>query len=226
MTAGEVAALVTMPHLLVALDLDANERTHRLRCPLCGSKNPTAFSWREDGLWHCFRCGAGGDKFTLVRRLLGCDFRKALQFLASLAGVEAGSNSQAEVERAKRERERLDGAVAWLMGVECRALDAVRGAIASLEQLRTQASHRLGQLMRGEPELFPAEAESRWDDLAVSELDLPKWNVAYHIIAFGSTPIRLQFLLHREAREKLIERVLLVEGFVCDDGYFQEVPYA
>src|SRR5712691_2912375 len=86
--AREIAVLVPTAQLLAALGFDVNERTRRCACILHGGANPTAFSWREDGRWHCFSCGRGGDRIALVRAVCGCSFREAVTFLAQLAGVE------------------------------------------------------------------------------------------------------------------------------------------
>lgn len=114
MNAHSVAALVPMPGLLAALCFDVNERTRRSPCLIHGGKNPSAFAWRDDGRWYCHSCGAGGDKFALVRAVRQCSFREAVGFLAALAGVEYHPSklSRAEVERVRDKRERAEGA-AW-----------------------------------------------------------------------------------------------------------------
>ena len=110
----EVAELVPMPHLLEALAIEANTRTRRAACILHGGSNPTAFSWREDGRWRCFSCGASGDRIALVRAVQQCGFREAVAFLAHLAGVsyEPQRVSRRQIEAAKRQRQRADAA-AW-----------------------------------------------------------------------------------------------------------------
>jgi hypothetical protein len=58
----EIATLVSVPELLRNLGFEVNERARRARCLLHSGSNPTAFAWREDGRWHCFVCGKGGDR--------------------------------------------------------------------------------------------------------------------------------------------------------------------
>jgi len=76
------SALPSYLHILERLGLPPG-RHGRSSCPLCGgSKNSTKFSYSETkGLWHCFACGAKGDKISLVEKALNCDFKEALRWL-------------------------------------------------------------------------------------------------------------------------------------------------
>jgi len=100
--ARKIAASVAMPYLLSALDFDVNERTRRCACRLHGGLNRTAFSWREDGRWHCFSCGRGGDRIALVQVAKQCGFREAVTFLAGLAGVEFQIHRPFRAEMARK----------------------------------------------------------------------------------------------------------------------------
>ncbi len=63
-------------------------RFKRSRCPICQSNNPTVFSILPHGKrGHCFRCGFSGDQFDLLQKVLGLDFRRALQWAANRVGV-------------------------------------------------------------------------------------------------------------------------------------------
>jgi hypothetical protein len=48
------------------------------------------------GLWHDFVTGDGGDIFTLVQTVRGCDFREALEWLADFAGIDLGTPSRGD----------------------------------------------------------------------------------------------------------------------------------
>jgi hypothetical protein len=159
--AREVAALVGMPELLRALGFDVNARTRRCPCVLHGGENPSAFSWREDGLWRCHSCGAGGDRIALVRAVRECGFREAVRFLAGLAGVEYRGRrvSREEVAQiyAQRERARVAAwavrdAVVLLVGRHARALCLV-------ERLQRTVGERLE--IQGEGE----QSEALWEIL-------------------------------------------------------------
>jgi hypothetical protein len=73
----------------------------RGRCPIHDGDSPFSLSVNEDkGLFHCFVCGAGGDKLDFIQQLYRCDFKEALRFF----GLEAGpppAPDPAEVRRLK-----------------------------------------------------------------------------------------------------------------------------
>ena len=94
----QIAALVAMPRLLAELGFAVNERTRRAPCLLHSGSNPTAFAWREDGRWHCFSCGEGGDRIALVRAARRCSFREAVEFLS---GVSRSAVSLASIIAAR-----------------------------------------------------------------------------------------------------------------------------
>ena len=73
-----------METLLDSLRFDERRRRGRTRCALCGATNRTTFSYREDGRWHCFRCGAGGAHVRLTMDALGLGYRYALRHLRDL----------------------------------------------------------------------------------------------------------------------------------------------
>ena len=137
--ARQIAELVTMPGLLRALGFEGNERRRRGPCPIHGGRNPGAFSWHEDGRWHCFSCGAGGDRIALVRAARRCSFREAVEFLAALAGVEFRSRrlSRREIAQIHERRERAELA-AWRISDE----------IGRLRRYYTDGMHRAERLQR------------------------------------------------------------------------------
>jgi CHC2 zinc finger len=154
---SDVSQLVPMPRLLEALGVAVNQYTRRAPCILHGGSNPTALSWREDGRWHCFSCGRGGDRIALVRAVHQASFRKALGFLARLAGLEhnPGRMSRQDIAAARRRREQAEAA-AWrvsdeLLRVRGYYADALHRADhlcwrigAGLKNARTDAAHEAG----------------------------------------------------------------------------------
>jgi phage/plasmid primase-like uncharacterized protein len=151
----EIAALVPMGHLLKALGFAVNQRARRGPCLLHSGSNPTAFAWREDGRWHCFSCGAGGDKIALVRAVHKCSFREAVTLLAAMAGVEFRLRrvSQWEIAQAQWQRERAERS-AW------RIVDK----IARLRRYYTNTLHRAERLQtRIGGEILHAYAETARD---------------------------------------------------------------
>ncbi|WP_205698063.1 DNA primase [Conexibacter sp. SYSU D00693] len=78
------------------------------RCPFHEERTPSFSVNADDGLYHCFGCGVGGDMFTFVREMEGLDFVGALEWLAARYGVELEVEDEdpAAAER-RRRRERL-----------------------------------------------------------------------------------------------------------------------
>ena len=215
--AREIAELVPMPELLAALGFTVNTRTRRCACILHGGANLTAFSWREDGLWHCHSCGAGGDRIALVRAARRCSFREAVAFLAALAGVELREDkpSRAEIEQARQEREAEERAARLLAETEHDLLLELAGQLDSLRQLRRKAGAWLAA--EHKPELC-------WSALAFVADALPRTDTAYCIAAFAAPVERARFALRPEQRAGMIDAAL-ERGFVCDGkGYPFEVP--
>jgi len=55
-------------------------------CPFHDEKTPS-FTVNEEGLWHCFGCGIGGDLFNFVMEQEALGFADAVRSLAESAGV-------------------------------------------------------------------------------------------------------------------------------------------
>jgi hypothetical protein len=178
--AREIAALVPPALLLSTLGFEVSERTRRCACILHGGSNRTAFSWHEDGRWHCFSCGAGGDRIALVRATRRCSFPEALHFLAALAGVEFRLRrlSRREIGRTRRLQERA-ACAAW------RIIDET----GRLRRYYTEAMHRTERLQeRIGNELLRsttgAAPDPEWERLArlapVSTFFFAAWNFVWH----------------------------------------------
>lgn len=57
-------------------------------CPFHSEKTPSFNVSPENGFFHCFGCGAGGDVITFIRRIENLDYIDAVKLLASRAGLE------------------------------------------------------------------------------------------------------------------------------------------
>jgi len=86
MTRAEIEQLkqtVPMEALLEALGFEVG-KNNRTRCILHGGDNPTSFSYTDDR-FHCFACGATGDKIDLTMQARNCSFEEGVEFLQQLA---------------------------------------------------------------------------------------------------------------------------------------------
>lgn len=50
----------------------------------------------EQGYFHCFGCGAGGDVITFIRKIENLDYIDAVKFLAQRAGMELPEDGRDE----------------------------------------------------------------------------------------------------------------------------------
>ena len=222
MLAKDIASLVPMPRLLGELGFRVNERSHRSSCPLHSGKNLSAFSWRDDGVWYCFSCGRGGDKFSLVQQARSCDFKDALRFLAALAGVNLDDGEspkfRADLARARRERKQREFEEARLKAIERRAfLEARDDVLVELERLRRNAGRRLAVLLDGpDHERFAGETEFVWEALKLVAEQMPRAASAFTVISFADQRSRTDFSLRSECRAALVDGCL-EDGGACND---------
>jgi DNA primase len=76
-------------------------------CPFHQEKTPS-FTVNDEGLWHCFGCGEGGDLFKFVQQHEGIDFAEAVRSLAELGGVLIPESSRGLRQQGpKIDRERI-----------------------------------------------------------------------------------------------------------------------
>jgi DNA primase len=109
-------------------------RRGRGQCPLCESS--TGFSANDNRGFHCFACGAHGDKIGFVQQFCKCDFKAALRFF----GLEPGRPPIPDPETERRRKIR-QGLEAWARAQRKELSAAHYGR----EQLSTLALHRLRQ---------------------------------------------------------------------------------
>lgn len=55
---------------------------YRAKCPLCHSSRLAFSVDAKRGLWHCFKCGEGGDGIAFIKRVRGVSFADAVRELA------------------------------------------------------------------------------------------------------------------------------------------------
>jgi hypothetical protein len=226
MLAKDVAALVSMPRLLNELGFSVNERSRRCPCILHAGANPSSFSWNEAGEWYCFTQCGGGDRISLVMAARLCNFKVALQFLATLAGVSLDDSAKVSSQIAKERRERQDRETkeARLKAMEKSAFLESRSEVLELEFLRKNAGRRLARLIDEwsfDEERFPGEKECAWAALQLVAQQIPRAAAAFTVISFADSEARMRFSEHPEQRAALIE-VCLEIGGVHSKGHLVE----
>ena len=60
-------------------------------CPFHRERTPSFTVSEKRGVFYCFGCRAGGDAITFLKRLHGCDFRSALEYLRKAVGGDVVS---------------------------------------------------------------------------------------------------------------------------------------
>ena len=78
-------------------------------CPFHDERTPSFHVRPQQGLWHCFGCGEGGDVITFVQRIHHLGFSEAVEYLAGRVGVqlryeEGGGQVRRAVEPGTRQR--------------------------------------------------------------------------------------------------------------------------
>lgn len=62
-------------------------------CPFHNEKSPSFSVSRENGFFHCFGCGAGGDAITFIRKIENLDYIDAVKLLAARVGMTVPEDS-------------------------------------------------------------------------------------------------------------------------------------
>ena len=78
------------------MNLEALGQDHVRIVPFHGEKTPSFHVNAEQGYFHCFGCGTGGDVITFIRKIENLDYIDAVKFLAQRAGMELPEDSRDE----------------------------------------------------------------------------------------------------------------------------------
>lgn len=195
----------------------------RADCGVCGGKGDVSVRER---LFHCHKCKAAGDVFSLVEVVKQCDFPTALKYLATTARVPLQRPMTVEERHRLRQQqalhERISRAAVKLTAAERELRLWYRDLIHRCGRKQREVSARLATLANGSPERWRQETESCWGWLAALTPLLREYLTAYSLLGFASASDRARFVLRPALRQGMIDCALL-EGFVDDAGKRREV---
>jgi hypothetical protein len=101
-TKVEIRNRVNIEQVFQAAGLAGSARAARdellCQCPHCKDGGHCSVN-AEQGVYHCFKCGEGGDLFTAYQTIHCCDFPAAVRDLAEMAGIEANRGTPANNSR-------------------------------------------------------------------------------------------------------------------------------
>ena len=110
----------------------------------------------------------------------------------------------------RSEHKRQVDAAAKLAALERAAFFEARAECHQLERLYRLASSRLQKIHQGEAERFQGESDLAWFALAEVSRQMPKTAAAFTLMAFAPLEQRVDFSIHPERREAMVEDVLEV----------------
>ena len=77
-------------------------------CPFHNEKTPSFSVNDDEGYYHCFGCGAGGDAITFLRETEGLDFTEAVTRLAESAGIAIPDQRPVDPVKLQRRKTVMD----------------------------------------------------------------------------------------------------------------------
>ncbi len=108
-------------------------------CPFHNEKTPSFHVRDDDGFYHCFGCGAGGDAIAFLRNIEGMEFMEAVRSLADHAGIlvpQSKPQDPIEIEKRKKTGSILEESARYFQSM---LLDGNNGAA---EYLKTRGISR------------------------------------------------------------------------------------
>jgi len=110
-------------------------------CPFHNEKTPSFNVNDEQGYYHCFGCGAGGDAVKFLREIEGLDFVAAVRRMAEIAGVPMPELKKETPER-RQARQREETERDGMMRLHRESVDFFRAAFAASDFARAYAAKR------------------------------------------------------------------------------------
>jgi hypothetical protein len=208
----QIKRRVSIPDLLGEFHWHTRYR-RRADCGLCKGSSVATVSF-DERLWHCHRCKAGGDIFTLVEAVRDCDFKDALRWLADYARLELPDRTLTREERnrideAQRQRQELEQRAEWFAAQDRGLRLTYRDYLHHCHAVVGIISDHLETLDDGQ------EFALRWSQLATYiELTL-EFDTPYCIVSFAPDEVRTRFVIADDAERQQMIRDLRGLYEVC-----------
>lgn len=74
------------------------------KCPFHREKTPSFYIDDNNGFFHCFGCGEGGDVISFVQKIKSCDFLQALDVLCDILAIDKKKFEKKDIQEIKQQR--------------------------------------------------------------------------------------------------------------------------
>lgn len=197
-------------------DLTPQGDVYRGVCPICKHENNTEFVVYDHKTFHCWACHASGDVINFIKEKDNVDFYTAVEKLAEELNVDIEHDATYQSrKKAVSDNQR------WAMECEKR-LPSVDRYLQERRGLtpETIKYFHLGADVYGNVSIPFVDVNGRYVGHAVRRFEgMPKYLTNKNSDIF----VKSEFLYNlRGAKEKLDNRLYLVEGFFCAMSLYQE----
>jgi hypothetical protein len=185
----------------------------QVRCCFHNDRRPSLSLNLHQGHFFCHSCGVkGGDVISFLMQRDGLSFRRACERLR--AWTDGSAESQREMERSRRERKRLQSAAETIEAEAKRLRLQSRDYLHILDRIDREVSNRL----QHDP-----QEDIYWQILSLLPDERRRATAEYYLLSFGAAGDRARYALNEDARENMLDTVLL-DGFLRNESSYIEVP--
>ena len=73
------------------------------KCPFHREKTPSFYIDDNNGFFHCFGCGEGGDVISFIQKIKSCDFLQALDVLCDILAIDKKKFEKKDIQAIKQQ---------------------------------------------------------------------------------------------------------------------------
>lgn len=196
-------------------DLSKQGDSYRGVCPVCKHDNNSEFQIYDHKTYHCWACGSSGDVINLIKDMNSVDFYTAVEMLADELNVDI-EQDKGYKERKEKVSKRQQYALENHKNVK-----TVKDYLTKERGLSEETIEyfKLGADQRGNVTIPFVDVNGRYVGSAIRRFEgTPKYLTNRNDDVF----VKAEFLYNmRGAKEKLTNRLYLVEGFFCAMSLWQ-----